>query len=86
MAYLLRCFRMYDLCDVCAAYRCCLVSKAYLLRCFRMYDLCEVCAAYQSCILSCMYFKCAFKIRSTSVYEEYELRIEGYARLCTTHV
>ena len=51
-----------------------------------MYDLCEVCAAYQSCILSGVYFKCAFKIRSTSAYEEYELSIEGYARVCTTHV
>ena len=49
---------------------------AYLPRCFRM---CDVCTAYWACHLIAT--KCIHEKRSTSAYEEYELRIDEYV-LC----
>ena len=55
------------------------VSTAYLPHCFRMYD---VCVMYVRRIGPATYvlriFKCTHKKRSTSAYEEYELRVEEY--------
>ena len=63
------------------------VSTAYLLRCFRMY---YVCVTYVRRIGPVTYvlriFKCTHKKRSTSAYEEYELRIEEYELRMLTYV
>ena len=63
------------------------VSTAYLQRCFRMYD---VCVTYVRRIGTTTYvlriFKCPHKKRSTSAYDEYELRIEEYELRMLTYV
>ena len=63
------------------------VSTACLPRCFRMY---HVCVPYVRRIGPETYvlriFKCTHKKRSTSAYEEYELRIEEYELRMLTYV
>ena len=64
------------------------VSAAYLPRCFRMY---RVCVTYVRRIGPATYvlriFKCTQKKkRSSSAYEEYELRIEEYQLRMLTYV
>ena len=62
------------------------VATAYLPRFFRMY---YVCVTYVRRIGPATYvlriFKCTHKKRSTSAYEEYELRIEEYELRMLTH-
>ena len=63
------------------------VSTAYLPRCFRMYD---ACVTYLRRIRPAMYvlriLSAHIKKRSTSAYEEYELRIEEYKLRMLTYV
>ena len=63
------------------------VSTAYLPRCFRMHN---VCVTYVRRIEPATYvlriFKYTHKKRSTSAYEEYELRIEEYELRMLTYV
>ena len=63
------------------------VSTAYLPHCFRMY---HICVAYVRRIDPATYvlriFKRTHKKRSTSAYEEYELRIEEYEPRMLTYV
>ena len=56
------------------------VSTTYLPRCFRMYHVCVTYVYGVSDLLrTCYEFLSAhIKKRSTSAYEEYELRIEEY--------